>query len=449
MINFETDYALMKQGIEKALGKRVLISKDMQDALVLWEKLYRCRAPWLDEGVKSLCLAPTVASELACQSTLDFSSVVSGSERAKFIHEQVYRRTISDIRRCMEYACACGGLVFKPYIDRDKPAVEYVRADRFFPLAVNSCGQVVSAVFAERIKRNNRIYTRLEEHVMEKDGIRIRNLAFEGSGFMNLGHSIRLSEVEEWAELAEEVMLWNVDKPLFAYLKMPLANTVDPESPLGVSVYSRAVGLMKEADLQFSRLLWEYEGGELAIDASVDALLLENGDMRMPELNKRLFRALDVETGGGDLYSVFAPALRDDSYLNGLAELLMRIEDLCGLARGTFSNMSGLARTATELNILRQRTYATVTDIQKSLQSALLDLVGGLDALISIYSLAPAGTYDVSFTFDDSVVTDRATQFEEMQQLVERGIIDKWEFRSWYMGETEEQAKKNLPLCAQ
>jgi len=178
-------------------------------------------------------------------------------------------------------------------------------------------------------------------------------------------------------------------------------------------------------------------------------LLLENGDMRMPELNKRLFRALDVETGGGDLYSVFAPALRDDSYLNGLAELLMRIEDLCGLARGTFSNMSGLARTATELNILRQRTYATVTDIQKSLQSALLDLVGGLDALISIYSLAPAGTYDVSFTFDDSVVTDRATQFEEMQQLVERGIIDKWEFRSWYMGETEEQAKKNLPLCAQ
>lgn len=54
---------------------------------------------------------------------------------------------------------------------------------------------------------------------------------------------------------------------------------------------------------------------------------------------------------------VFSPALRDVSILNGLNDLLMRIEDTCGLARGTFSNPQSEARTATEIKILKQRSY--------------------------------------------------------------------------------------------
>lgn len=445
MTDFEAGNMLLIQGVEQALGKEVLISREMRTALVLWERLYRNRAPWLTGNVKSLSLASTIASELACQATLDFQSAVSGSARAELINEQVYQKTIFDIRRCVEYACACGGLVFKPYLDRNRLAVEYVRADRFFPLATDSRGQVISAVFVERLKKDNRVYSRLEEHVLERGGVTVRNYAFCGSGFLGLGRPVSLSAVEEWAELAEEVTIQGADRPLFAYFKTPLANTVDPDSPLGVSMYSRATELMQEADLQFSRLLWEYEGGTLAIDASVDALLLENGDMKLPSLDKRLFRALDVDMGGGDLYSVFAPELRDGSYLSGLNELLIRIEDLCGVARGTLSNLNNMARTATELNILRQRSYSTVTDIQKALQTALRDLVDGFDMMATVFSLTPPGKCELTFEFDDSVVTDRAAQFEEMQLLASQGIINKWEFRSWYLGETEEQAKEHLP----
>lgn len=53
---------------------------------------------------------------------------------------------------------------------------------------------------------------------------------------------------------------------------MPEANTIEAHSPLGVSGYSRAVKLIKEADLQYSRMLWEFQGGELAIDIDRDAL---------------------------------------------------------------------------------------------------------------------------------------------------------------------------------
>lgn len=445
MMGPEAGSLLLIKSIERALGREVLISAEMCSAMNLWDRLYRNQAPWRSEDVKSMNLASAIASELACQATLDFQSSVIGGERAEQLNEQVYQDVMFDIRRCVELACASGGLVFKPYLDQRRLAVEYVPMERFFPLAVDSRGRIVSAVFVEWIKRDGKYFTRLEEHTLDARGVTVRNVAFCGGGILGLGKEIALSDVPEWKHLAESVTISGAEKPLFSYLKLPMANTVDPRSPLGVSVYSRCVDLICEADKQFSRLIWEYEGGELAIDASVDALLLENGDMKMPALSRRLFRALDVDAGGSDLYSVFAPALRDRSYLDGLNEILVRIEDLCGLARGTFSNINSNARTATELKLLRQRSYSTVADIQKSLQAALKQLVDGLDLIASVFSLLPAGNYEVIFDFDDATITDRESQFAEREQLVRQGILNRWEFRSWYLGETEEQAKQNLP----
>ncbi len=444
MTGYDVSHIMMAKNIESALKREVLLSTDMTSAMALWDKLYKNQAPWVNEHVKSINLASAIASELACQVTLDFQSNVSGSLRADRINEQVYQNVMFDIRRLVEHACASGGVVFKPYLDKRGLAVEYVHGNRFFPLGINCRGEVVSAVFVERFRRDGKIYTRLEEHDLNDAGVTVKNHAFCGGGFWGLGKSIALKEIPEWAGLVEEATLAGATKPLFSYFKMPQANIVDSDSPLGVSVYARAVDMIKEADFQFSRLIWEYEGGELAIDASVDALLLENGDMRLPKLNKRLFRALDIDTGGSDLYSVYAPTLRDHSYMDGLNEIMIRIEDLCGLARGTFSNANNMARTATELKLLRQRSYSTVTDIQKALKKALTDLIDGLDMMASVFSLLPPGKCDVIFEFDDSTITDRGTQFEEMQRLVSQGILNKWEFRTWYFGETEEQAKGKL-----
>ena len=61
-----------------------------------------------------------------------------------------------------------------------------------------------------------------------------------------LGKEVPLSAVPEWANLEEAVTILHVKKPLFAYFKIPNANNVDDSSPLGVSVYSRAVDDIKK-----------------------------------------------------------------------------------------------------------------------------------------------------------------------------------------------------------
>jgi A118 family predicted phage portal protein len=230
---------------------------------------------------------------------------------------------------------------------------------------------------------------------------------------------------------------------MFGWFKVASANNIDIDSPLGVSVFSKAVSIIKQADLQYSRLLWEFEGGELAVDVDPTALKeKKDGTKELPKLNERLFRGVDL--GKDDNYNVFSPALRDASLLAGLNQLLMRVEDTCSLARGTLSDTNQEARTATELRIVRQRTFATIADNQAALERCLRDVIRAMDKYASHYNLAPEGEYDVSFEWDDSIITDSAQQLGERLELMAQGILGKAEFRQWYLGETEAQAKKAI-----
>jgi A118 family predicted phage portal protein len=159
----------------------------------------------------------------------------------------------------------------------------------------------------------------------------------------------------------------------------------------------------------------------------------------MPKLNKRLFRAVDL--GKDAEYNVFDPPIRDASLLNGLNAIFCRIEDLCGLARGTISDPNVQAMTATQIITNKQRTYETINANQKALEQCLRDVIHAMDVYASALNLAPAGDYEVSFEWDDSVIVDTNQQLNERLLLVNAGAMSKAELRQWYLGETEAQAK--------
>ena len=274
--------------------------------------------------------------------------------------------------------------------------------------------------------------------------IRITQRAFKSSVEDSLGREINLEDVPRWEHLQPEAIVTETEAPLIGWFKVAASNTVDVDSPLGASVYARAADTIRQADLQYSRILWEYEAAEMAIDVDPSALRprkVAGGGVEMPKLNQRLFRAVDIDKGDRDLYSVFAPPIRDSALFVGLNNLLMRIEDQCGLSRGTISDANVEPRTATELKIVRARSYQTITDNQRALEKCLKDVVAAMDRYATIYHLAPEGEYDVSFEWDDSILTDTDQQTQERLMLMNSGIIGKVEFRMWYFGETRAQAE--------
>ena len=256
-----------------------------------------------------------------------------------------------------------------------------------------------------------------------------------------------------------------MDRLLFGYFKMPDANTIDPHSPLGMSCFGRARDLIKDADEQYSRLIWEFEGGELAIDIDRDALQFMadsegNGHSAMGHLQNRLYRTIDL--GESDTYRPFSPVLRDQSLINGLNTILMRIEDVCALSRGTISDVASEARTATEIKILKQRSFSANKEIQSALQTALEDVIYAMNVYVTLYNIvgdieysgdkvdtSKMGTYDVSFEWDDSILIDEESELATRISLMDKGIESKLAIRQWYYGETEKQAQEAINKVTQ
>lgn len=442
-----------KGTVEAALGgdNQVAMSTEMETAIASWMDLYKGKLPWLKAGDRTLGLPAAIAAEIAKMVTLEMQVNITGdSERAKYLREQ-FRQVEDNMRLIVEYACAGGGIALKPYIDSIEEktiAVDINTADMFFPLAFNSRKEITSACFLERKVDGRNFYTRMEVHEYRDGKCAVSNKAFVSSNKDDLGARTILSSIPEWSHLSEEpVIIENVDCVLFSYFKIPFGNTVDPLSPLGVSVYSRAVGLIEDADRQYNRLLWEYEGGELAIDASQDIFPMENGRVVVPQGRERLFRPNNLDpttTSGDNLIKTFSPALRNENFYFGLNKILMRIEDTIGLARGTIAEQTETAKTATEIKMTKQRTYSTVSDIQSSLQAAIETLITAMDRYTTLYNLAPAGKYEVNFYFDDSISTDSDKEKENDWQDVDRGLMSKWEYRMKWYGEDEATAKKKI-----
>ena len=92
----------------------------------------------------------------------------------------------------------------------------------------------------------------------------------------------------------------------------------------------------------------------------------------------------------------------------------------------------------------RQRSYATVTSIQRSLERSLDDLAKAVDSLATLYGLAPEGDYNVAYVWDDSIVVDTDTEREKDRADVRDGLMLPWEYRVKWYGETEEKARATL-----
>lgn len=385
------------------------------------EKQLVCASMLKNSG--RLCLPKVISGELARLVTIEFDSGISGSKRAEYLEEQ-YKRFLPKIREVCESACGLGGVILKPYVKCRNIEIGVVTPDMFVPTEISHSGDVTGGVFIERIYRDSKVYTRLEAHSFSGSEYIISNKCFVADRVGNVGREIPLSLVNEWKNIKPTVKISGLTKPLFAYFKIP---SNQAELPLGESVFAKSIHLIKDAEEQYKRLLWEFESGERALYIDDAAIRKDaKGHREIPD--KRLYRLINQE----DLFSDWTPELRDASIINGLDEILRRIEFNSGLAYGTLSKVSTSDKTAEEIRASKQRSYARVLEIQNSLKFALEDLIFAMDALCDLYLLSEKGEYSVYFDFDDSIVADRNREFDERLALFESGIISKEELKEWY-----------------
>ena len=428
--------------VSTAFGVQVIKNSQMEISIQEWSNLYKNTASWNNNRIISLCLASAIAREF---SRLVLAETEITADGDSYITEQ-FKKLIPKLSVMVEQACAMGGIMIKPYLANNQIYTDTVLPESFFAVDFSE-DTMTSAVFPEQLVIGKYCYTRLEYHRFdpEKRLYTVENRCYRSSDKNALGSLCAFSEIPQWSKMKEITVLENVEQPLFSYFKMPFANTVDPESPLGISVYENAEELIRQADAQWERIIWEFESGERAIDATEDIFRYnQNGKPILPKGRERMFRTYDIQATEKPFIETFSPEIRDVSLFNGLNRIFQRIEFNCGLAYGTISDPQTIEKTAEEIKSSKQRSYTQVSAIQKNLEFTLKNLLYGYDYYAKHFKLSQSKS-NLICTWGDSVLEDTDKEFNRRLQMVSAGLLTKEKFIAWYFHCDEKQASKYIP----
>ncbi len=425
---------------QREFGVRPATGQTMERNINLWYAMYINQPPWAVPPVVPMGLPAAICRELARPTLSELTVNIAGSDRAGYCNEQ-FKEAQKNLLRQLELGLAVGGIAFKPYIYGNCVLVDATSAAAFQPTKFDAAGTCVGGVFREKAQVNDKYYVRLEYHNLEGMTYTIQNKAYHSDSSGSVGAAVSLSEVPDWADIQPEVKIENLEKPLFAYFKPPQSNNVDTDDQTGMSIYGGSVvDLIRRADEQWDLIRWEYQSGQRKV-------IMDGTEATAKLFDDRMFE-IGPFSRDGDLFHYLEPVLRDSAYYNGLQNILKQIEFQVGLSYGTLSDPQSVEKTATEVRNSKQRMFVTIDSIQKALQHTFDNLIYAMDVYATLYNLAPAGDYEVTYSWGDSVLDDADAKEKERandRQDVSMGVMNDWEYRAKWYGESPEEAKKMLP----
>lgn len=431
---------MFKNDVKRIFNTDVLMSSPMAEAAKSWCDIVGGRPEWIDkeDNIDTINFAKFITSDTAKKVCLDIDIHVDGSGRADYLQTAIdsFKKVLRDK---VEDACAAGGIMLKPNGSGNvKNCINYVAGIDFIITEKTANGDITGAVFCDYIKRVTGIYTRMEYHRFENELYIITNKAYYSTNDKELGREIDLDEVPEWSNIDPEVAIENITAPLFAYFKMPFNNTVDKNSPLGVSVFSNAIKELKDLDIAWSRKSGEVEDSKHMTFLDSNSLgYSKTHNIKLP----RFVKGIDMGVTNENSIHEHVATLLTEQRINDINSILSMISTKCGFSQGQFilDRKTGHI-TATQVEADDRETIETIKDIRDSLKDAVDHLIYALDVYATLYHLAPAGSYETSYGFGDLTYNfeeDRARHWNYVLQ----GKYPLWRYYNKFEGMSESEAK--------
>ena len=419
----------------------------------LWRQVYQNQSPWLKPGkVWSANLAAIASAEVARLVTLDLKARVNGDEA---VAETFIREAVWDVRNQVEYGLALGGFILKPYLCGDSVRVAFLLPLEFEIAETDTDGTVIDIFFMDYEPKHEKL--RVERHVFDRraSAYLITNEVYKNNGTIDgLGSKIpdtqaELRKVPRWADIAPGQELRGITRPLFACFKPATSNTVDIKSPHGVSLFDKALPLIRLADEHLSGIVREFRMKETRLYVSSFALdATKRRGERIPYLEDDLYvKFFADDKQGTTFFEVFSPEIRHESFLQVFNKYQQMVEDNIGLMHGTFSAPdAGVSdRTATAIRESKHRTYSTVSSNQMALRKCL---EGALYAVATYMGKDWRGQ-ELVLEFDDTLIRDPREALTDMLDDVSMGLVKPEIYLAKKYAVSKEDALKMMPQGTQ
>jgi len=425
----------------KAFGVELIQSSKMENALTVWDDVSTGKPPWLDheDDIITINMAKHIADFRTKLIVLDIGIAISGDGPRAEALQAISDRLIDKLAEHVSDAVRLGGMILK----WNGKTWDFVLPNNFGITKVND-SEIVGAIFAEHITHGFMHFTRLEYHRFQDDRYVVTNKAFQnrsnGDGRWTLGIEIPLTAVEEWANMEPEVYIEKLEHPLFAYFRMPGANTIDDTSPLGVSCFSNALEELKAVDIAFSRKNTEVEDSKHITFVGQQLMKYANQNgVKLP----RFVKGLGMGMNDNDTTAIHEhiPTMLTEDRIKDINLDLSMAGVKCGFSEGVFvmDGQNGVI-TATQVEADDRDTIQTIKNDRDALKTAIERALYGADALMTLLNLAPLGAYEVEFNFGD-ITYNYEEDKANWKSYVSQGWVPKWMYFVKFEGMSEQEAK--------
>lgn len=396
----------------------------------------------------SINFTKTICEELARLTTMNIKIDVDGSARAEWLSEQIH---LSDrqYRRWVELGCAAGLVIVKP---------NGATIDLYLPgqyLIVKAlAGEITEIVFQDIQRVKDTYYTKLEYHKRVDGEYTVQNRCFISKSKGNIGDPIDIKDTP-WSDLAEDVLIENVDHNLFGSFFMPSVNNDNLDSCVGLPIVANCLVELEGLDNAFYLLKDEIDDSQRIVMLDSDRLMygataqvapttFEQAQQivemsGLPKYVKLVEGSTSIEN---EIYHEINPNLNTETRIKGINNYLSQIGFKTGFSNGyfVFDQKTGMI-TATQVESDDRRTIQTINDIRRQFRACIDELVYALNAFADAYGLAPRGEYEITYEFDDITLNeeeDRARWYG----YVQANHVPFWYYLVKFEGYSEDEAKE-------
>lgn len=443
--------------------------------------------PYAERDMERMYMAKAVCAELAgliwseqCEVHV---SQGEGEEQPldEFVHDVLAKNNFwTKMQEHIEQALALGGGAIKVWYeekhdsegrvipDSGQIKLGFCMADQFVPTAWDNA-KVTDGVFISRQAKDGYYYTRLEWHKWDGLTYWITNELYRAEMKKDtaaepqdiLGFRYPLETIYPF--LNEETPIEGIDTSLFAYYRTAVANNIDDNSPLGVSIYSNALSTLKALDVCFDSFMREFRLGKKRIIVPAQCIKTvidpDSGEPRRYfDASDEVYEAMATDDSESLKIQDNSVELRIDEHVAAINAFLSILCLQVGFSAGTFTfdKAQGL-KTATEVISENSKTYKTIKSHQLQIKMAIDQIIDAIIQVASLYnvqyngisieSLANKG-WESKVVFDDSILQDRQTNINEGVLLVTNGLKSKKAFLVDILGMTEDEANRELKQIA-
>lgn len=318
---------------------------------------------------------------------------------------------------------------------------EYLSAQHIIPLTVRN-GQIVEAAFVSEVLEKGKEYIYLEEHRLDGGKYVIHNKYFSTK------HKT-LKEEPLPAGIAKEFRT-NSEIPLFAIVRPNIVNHYSNNLGLGMSIYADAIDCLKGVDLAFNNFCRDLKlGGKKVFMNQSLVQFDEHGNAITPDdVAQQLFTTVgdEVTMDENTLIHEFNPDLRTAANKEAVQAQLDYLSFKVGFGTKHYQFNAGSVVTATQYNGDKQELIQNASKhyiaVEKFLQQICRAVLWAGKAIIGDTALKP--DTEMSVNFEDSYIIDKESERQRDLQEVRDGLMQKYEYRMKWYGETEEDAKAIL-----